>query len=84
MDEEETIQARMAQEELVRERIDQRGDTWCKVYFGGGAHLRNWLEQFLELWGEDNVEVEEVDSTGFRCYEDSGENMCRIWVRESN
>jgi hypothetical protein len=78
----ETVQERMAQEELVRERADQKGNRWRKVYFGGGAHFRNWLNQFLELWGEGNVEVEETDSTGFRCYEESGEKMYRIWVRE--
>jgi hypothetical protein len=84
MAEEETIQERMAQEELVRERVDGKGNTWKKVYFGGGAHFRNWLDQFQELWGEDDVEVEEVDSRGFQCYEESGEKMYRIWVRASN
>ena len=84
MDEEETVQERMAQEELVRERVDEKGDMWRKGYFGGGAHIENWLDQFLELWGEDSVKVEEVDSKGFQCYEESGEKMCRIWVREAN
>jgi len=80
--EEETVQEKMAQEELVREKVDDRGNKWEKVYFGGGAHFRNWLNQFLELWGEDSVEVEEADSRGFQCYEESGEKMYRIWVRE--
>lgn len=82
MAEEETVQEKMAQEELVREKVDDRGNKWEKVYFGGGAHFRNWLNQFLELWGEDSVEVEEADSRGFQCYEESGEKMYRIWVRE--
>jgi hypothetical protein len=53
---------------LVRERVDEKSSTWRKVYFSGGAHFRNWLNQFQELWGEDDVEVD----------------VYRIWVRESN
>jgi len=70
---------RLAREELVRERVDAQGNRWRKVYFGGGAHFQNWLEQCREL-GE--VEVEEVDSKGFRCFEESGEKMYRIWMKE--
>jgi len=77
-DDTSTIRERMAEEELVRERIDEKGNKWRKVYFGGGAHFRNWLDQCEEL-GE--VEVEEVDPTGFKCYEESGEKLYRIWVR---
>jgi len=73
-----TIRERMAEEELVQERIDDRGNKWRKVYFGGGAHFRNWLDQCKEL-GE--VEVEEVDPTGFKCYEEGGEKLYRIWVK---
>ena len=72
------IQERMAQEELVQVRIDEGGNKWRKVYFGGGGHFRNWLAQCKEL-GE--VEVEEVDSAGFKCYEESGEKTYRIWVK---
>ena len=79
-----TERDRLAEEEKVRERVDEEGKKWRKVYFGGGAHFRNWLNQFLELRGEDNVEVEEIDSTGFRCYEESGEKMYRIWVKEGD
>jgi hypothetical protein len=70
---------RLAQEELVKEKIDAQGNKWRKVYFGGGAHFRNWLEQCREL-GE--VEVEEVDSKGFKCFEEAGEKMYRIWMKE--
>jgi hypothetical protein len=70
---------RLAQEELVRERTDAQGNKWRKVYFGGGKHFQNWLEQCREL-GE--VEVEEVDSTGFKCFEESGEKLYRIWMKE--
>jgi hypothetical protein len=79
MSEEAREQARLAQEELVREKVDANGNKWRKVYFGGGAHSRNWLEQCREL-GE--VEVEEVDATGFKCFEEAGEKMYRIWMKE--
>jgi hypothetical protein len=78
---EEREQERLAQEELVRERIDEKGNRWRKVYFGGGAHFRNWLEQCQEL-GE--VEVEEIDSTGFKCFEEAGEKLYRIWMKEED
>ena len=76
-----SIQERMAEEEMVREKIDKNGNKWRKVYFGGGEHFRNWLEQSKEL-GE--VAVEEVDATGFKCYEDSNEKLYRIWVKMGN
>lgn len=70
-------------EARIRERVDKHGGKWRKVYFGGGPHFRNWLEQTIELCGKDNVEVEEVDSKGFQCFEEAGEKMYRIWVRET-
>jgi len=72
---------RMAEEERIQERVDEKGIRWKKVYFGGGAHFRNWLEQCKEL-GE--VAVEEVDSTGFKCFEEGGEKLYRIWLREDS
>ena len=78
-EEEEKEQERLAQEELVREKIDEQGNKWRKVYFGGGEHFRNWLQQCGEL-GE--VEVEEVDSAGFKCFEEGGEKLYRIWMKE--
>jgi len=80
---ESLIGQRMAEEENVREKVDKDGTRWTKVYFGGGAHFRNWLSQFVELKGEENVKVEEADSRGFQCYEESGENMYRIWIRNT-
>ena len=77
-----TVRERIAEEETIREKVDENGNRWTKVYFGGGAHFRNWLSQFVELKGEENVEVEEADSRGFRCYEESGEKMYRIWVKD--
>jgi hypothetical protein len=84
IEQESLIRQRMAEEETIRERIDENGNRWTKVYFGGGAHLRNWLSQFVELKGEENVQVEEIDSRGFQCFEESGEKMCRIWVKEQD
>ena len=77
-----TIEERMHQEELVKEKMDEKGNKWCKLYFGGGAHLRNWLEQSIEIYGEENIETEEMDSAGFKCFEEGGEKMYRIWVKE--
>jgi len=72
----------MAEEETVREKVGENGNRWAKVYFGGGAHFRNWLGQFVELKGEENVKVEGTDSKGFQCYEESSEKMYRIWVKD--
>jgi len=38
-------------------------------------HIKKWI-------GEENVEVEEVNCTGLKCFEESGEKAYRIWVRE--
>jgi hypothetical protein len=84
VDQRNPIQQRMAEEEKIQQRVDEDGTKWMKVYFGGGAHFRNWLSQFVELKGEENVKVEEADSTGFRCYEESGEKMYRIWVKDTD
>jgi len=73
-----TIQERIAEEELVQERIDEEGNKWKKVYFGGGDHFKNWLAQCREL-GE--VIVEEVDSKGYKCFEEAGEKLYRIWMK---
>jgi argininosuccinate lyase len=73
-----TIRERMAEEEKVRERVDTQGVKWKKVYFGGGEHFKNWLAQCREL-GE--VEVEEVNSRGYKCFEEAGEKLYRIWLR---
>jgi hypothetical protein len=73
-----TLQQRMAEEELLKEKTDEHGNRWRKAYFGGGEHFRNWLDQCKEL-GE--VMVEEVDSRGFKCFEEGGEKLYRIWVK---
>ena len=84
VDQENLLEQRIAEEEKIRENVDEDGTRWTKVYFGGGAHFRNWLSQFIELKGENNVKVEEIDSSGFQCFEESGEKMYRIWVRDTN
>jgi hypothetical protein len=43
VDHESLIRQRMAEEEKIREKADEDGNRWTKVYFGGGAHFRNWL-----------------------------------------
>ena len=77
-------EARWAEEDKVRERVDEHGVSWKKVYFGGGTHFKNWLDQTIELRGEANVVVEEADATGLKCFEQGGEKMYRIWIREGN
>ena len=72
----------IAEEERVREKVDEAGNRWKKVYFGGGTHFRNWLSQCLEIYGESNIKTEEIESTGLQCYQESGETMYRIWVRD--
>lgn len=84
VDQKNLIQQRIAEEEKMREKAEKDGTRWTKAYFGGGSHFRNWLSQFIELKGEENVKVEEADSTGFQCYEESGEKMYRIWVKDTN
>jgi hypothetical protein len=76
------ISERMRQEESIQERIDQEGIKWRKLYFGGGAHFRNWLSQCIEIYGEENIAIEEVDPAGFSCFEESDEKMHRIWVKD--
>jgi len=78
------VTQRMAEEERIQEKVDENGNSWSKVYFGGGAHFQNWLKQFVEVKGEENIEVEEADSRGFQCFEESGEKMYRIWAKKTN
>jgi hypothetical protein len=81
-DGETPVHQRMEEEERIQHSEDTEGNRWTKAYFGGGAHFRNWLSQIVEIKGERNVRVEEVDSSGFQCYEQGGEKLYRVWVRE--
>ncbi len=74
----ESTQACLIHEDRIQERTDEVGNTWRKVYFGGGAHFENWLEQCKEL-GE--VVVEEVDPAGYPCFEEGRETLYRIWMK---
>ena len=66
---------------MREERTDASGTRWRKVYTGGGAHFRHWLEQFKEIYAEENLSVEEEDPAGFACFEQSGEKMYSVWLR---
>ncbi|MEA3442366.1 MAG: hypothetical protein U9R04_02595 [Chloroflexota bacterium] len=79
----EESREKIAEEEKIREKTDKEGNKWTKVYFGGGAHFKNWLSQTEEIYRKENVEIEEIDSTGFKCFEEGGEKVYRIWVREN-
>jgi hypothetical protein len=72
----------MRKEELVQERIDRNGERWIKKYVGGGAHFLNWLQQYREVYGEENVETEEINPKGFSCFEQGNEKIFRIWVKQ--
>ncbi len=84
LDRENLVRQRMAEEEEVRRRVDKEGNRWIKVYFGSGAHFRNWLGQAIGLKGKQHVMVGKADSRGFQCYEESGEKMYRIWLKEND
>ena len=81
VDDGKTDGERIAEEDKIQEKVDAKGNRWRKVYFGGGSHFRNWYDQIVEIKGEDNVEVEEINSHGFKCYEEGGEKLYRIWVK---
>ena len=82
-DEVKAHQKLLDEEAQIKEKIDARGNRWRKVYFGGGVHFRNWLDQTIELRGKQNVEVEEVAVKGLQCFEQVGEKMYRIWVKDT-
>ncbi len=77
-DQGKTVQERMAEEAMVKEKVDEEGNRWKKVYFGGGEHFNRWLEQCKEL-GE--VMLEEVNPKGYKCFEEGGEKLYRIWMK---
>ncbi len=39
-----TPEERMKLEEAIKEKVDDLGNRWRKVYFGGGSHMKNWCE----------------------------------------
>ena len=38
--------------------------------------------RFIEVYGEENVESEEIDPKGFSCFEEGKDKMFGIWVRK--
>ena len=66
---------------IAEERTDASGNRWRKVYTGGGSHFRHWLEQFKEIYEEENILVEEEDATGFACFEQADERMYSVWLK---
>ena len=79
-DQEEAFYGRIAEEKKIREKVDKEDNRWNSLLWWW-PRFRNWLSQFVELKGEENVKAEEADSRGFQCYEESGEKMYRIWSR---
>jgi len=75
---------KIAQEEAVKEKVDTAGNRWKKVYWGGGAHFKNWLDQAQELADAmgSEIEVEEIEAAGLTCYEQGEETLYRIWMKE--
>jgi hypothetical protein len=69
-------------EDSVLEKLDTNGERWLKKYVGGGAHFDNWLLQYREIFGEENVLVEEIAAPKSSCYGQGGEKLFRIWVKE--
>lgn len=69
-------------EDSIQERTDADGTRWAKKYVGTGAHMNNWLLQYCEVFGEDNVLIEEIVAPKSSCYGKSGEKLFRIWVKE--
>lgn len=69
-------------ENLIYERFDNAGARWVKKYVGGGFHFDNWLEQYREVYGVENVEVEEIAAPKSSCFVQGREKLFRIWVKE--
>ena len=72
----------LQKEESIKEKKDARGNIWSKVYFGSGAHFKNWLSQVRALFEAEDIEGEEIQDTGLTCYEESTEKAYRIWVKK--
>ncbi len=69
-------------ENYIQEKTDSNGTRWLKKYVGNGAHMNNWLLQYCEVFGEENVMIEEIAAPKSNCYGQSGEKLFRIWVKE--
>ena len=72
----------LREEERVLKKDNPDGTTWRKIYFGNGAHYKNWLDQCIEIYGEENVQVESIDHSSLPCFR-SNSIVFRIWVRDA-
>jgi hypothetical protein len=43
--------------------------------------MENWLSQCREIYGDENIELEEINLPQFACFADTGEKIYRIWVK---
>lgn len=82
MNEENVCENALALEGKITEKVDRDGTRWWKAYAGGGAHADNWIQQYKEIYGEENIQIEEVVSPCLKCYKGSDEKQLRVWVRE--
>lgn len=72
----------MQEENQVVEKTDEHGNVWKKAYFGSGSHFNHWLEQFIEIYGEENIEVEEYSKSELSCFGEGADVLKRIWVKQ--
>ncbi len=72
------------QENKVVKKKDAQGNIWEKAYFGSGSHFNHWLEQFIEIYGEENIDVEEYRQSELSCFGDGSDILKRIWVKRKN
>ena len=82
--EEDRPVCQMQFEEQVKEKVDEDGVRWKKLYVGSGEHLQNWLSQIIEINGEENVKLEEVKPKTLKCFEESEIKTFRIWVKDKH
>ena len=76
------ISCSMQQENAVQEKTDKNGNVWKKAYFGSGSHFKHWLEQFIEIYGEENIKIEEYPHSDLNCFGDGADTLKRIWVKQ--
>lgn len=81
MRDENSCENAIAREGQIREKVDSTGTKWQKIYVGSGAHADNWIQQCIEIYGADNLQIEEVQSPYLKCYQDGAEKQLRIWLK---
>ncbi len=76
------VSCSMKEENRVIEKKDKQGNIWKKAYFGSGSHFNHWLAQYIEIYGKENIEVEEYMSSELNCFSGGSEALKRIWVKQ--